>query len=68
MMKRAEGGNLSSRSHMSGKRGAFDRSLQHHLVNLLFRDGVYEQREASETFCDAEDRDLAPLEGWAIVA
>jgi hypothetical protein len=34
---------------MPDKRGAFKRSLQHHLVNLLFRAGVYERGETSET-------------------
>jgi hypothetical protein len=33
-----------------GKRGAFDRSMQHHLRTDLFKGGVYDLREAVETF------------------
>jgi hypothetical protein len=41
---------------MDAKSGAFNRSMQHYLVELfLLRDGVYERREAIETFSRAED-------------
>ena len=53
---------------MSGYGGAFDRSMQHHLIEVLFKDGVYEPRRAIETFSQAEKRDLEPLEVRAIVA
>ena len=33
-------------------------------MDLLFKDGIYEQRETSETFSHPEIRGLAPLEGW----
>jgi hypothetical protein len=36
------------------------------LVDRLLRDAVYERREANETFCDAEDRDLEPTEGGTV--
>jgi hypothetical protein len=32
--------------------------MQHHLIDLLFKDGVYERRKTSETFFNAENRDL----------
>ena len=32
--------------------------MQHHLVNLLFKEGVYEALEAVETFSQPEDRGL----------
>jgi len=48
-----------------GKRGAFDRWMQHHLVNVLFKDGVYEALETIETFSHPENRDLESLEVWA---
>jgi hypothetical protein len=32
--------------------------MQHHLVNLLFRDGVYERSKTIETFSHAEIGDL----------
>ncbi len=50
------------------KSGAFNSSMQHHLLNLLFRDGVYEQSKTIETFSHAENRDLEPLEVRALVA
>ena len=33
-----------------GKRGGFDRSMQHHLMDVLFKDGVYDPRKMGETF------------------
>jgi len=50
------------------KPGAFDRSMQHHLIDLRFKDGVYEPTEAVETFSYAENGYLAPVEGWAVLA
>jgi len=40
---------------LSGNPGAFDRSMQHHLVDVLFKDGVYERWETVETFSHAEN-------------
>jgi hypothetical protein len=45
--------------------GEFYRSMQHHLKDLLWKDGVYERREPVETLSHAENRDLEPLEGRA---
>src|SRR5579864_1300212 len=45
------------------KRGAFNRLMQHHLKDLLLKDGVYERREPIETFSRAENGYLEPLEG-----
>jgi hypothetical protein len=42
--------------------------MQHHLMDLLFKDGVYERRETIETFSHPEIRDLALLESGAVVA
>ena len=36
--------------------------MQHHLMDLRLKDGVYEPREALETFSHAENGDLAVLE------
>jgi hypothetical protein len=35
--------------------GAFDRSMQHHLIDVLFRDGVYERRKTIEAFSHAKN-------------
>ena len=35
--------------HMYDKRGAFNRSMQHHLKDLLFKDGVHDPEETVET-------------------
>ena len=40
---------------MPDKRGGFDRSMQHHLVKSLFKDGVYDPRKTVETFSHAEN-------------
>ena len=40
---------------MSGYPGGLNRSMQHHLKDLLFKDGVYEGGETVETFCHAEN-------------
>jgi hypothetical protein len=45
------------------KRGGFYKSIQHHLKDLLLKDGVYERREPIETYSLAEDGYLGPLEG-----
>jgi len=50
---------------MYGYAGAFDRSMQHHLIDLLFKDGVYDPRNAIETFSRLENRHLEPVEGRA---
>ena len=42
--------------------------MQHHLEDLLLKDGVYERREPIETFSRAENGYLEPLEGGAVVA
>src|SRR5262249_46238560 len=48
--------------------GAFDRSTRHHLIDLLFKDAVYDPREMVETFAHPESRRLEPLEGRAVPA
>jgi len=53
---------------MSDNRGGFNGSMQHHLIDVLFKDGVYERRETIETFSHAENRGLKPLEVRAVVA
>ena len=42
--------------------------MQHHLKDLLLKDGVYEPGEPVETFSYAENGYLEPLEGGAVVA
>jgi hypothetical protein len=42
--------------------------MQHHLIDVLFKDGVYERGETIETFSHAENRDLEPLEVRAVIA
>ena len=37
------------------KRRGLNRSMQHHLMDLLFKDGVYEPGETVETFSHAEN-------------
>jgi hypothetical protein len=37
--------------------------MQHHLIDLRFKDGVYEPTEAVETLSHAENGYLAPVEG-----
>ena len=41
--------------YMYGNGGGFDRSMQHHLKDLLFKDGVYDPEETVETFSHARD-------------
>jgi hypothetical protein len=42
--------------------------MQHHLIDVPFKDGVYERRETVKTFSHAENRDLEPMEVRAVVA
>ena len=42
--------------------GGFDRSMQHHLMNVSFKDGVYDPRKMVETLAYPESRHLDPLE------
>ena len=51
---------------LAGKSGAFDRSMQHHLINPLFKDGVYEALATIETFSGPENRGLEALEVWTV--
>ena len=37
-------------NQVSGHGGGFDRSMQHHLMDVLFKDGVYDPRKMGETF------------------
>jgi hypothetical protein len=37
------------------KRGGFYRSMQHHLKDLLFKDGVYDPEETIEAFSHARN-------------
>jgi transposase-like protein len=53
---------------ISRKTGAFDRSMQHHLRTDLFKDGVYDPREAVETLSHGEERHLESMEGRAVLA
>ena len=48
--------------------GEFDRSMQHHLKDLLFKDGVYDPEETVETFSHAKNGYLGAMEGRAVVA
>jgi hypothetical protein len=50
------------------KSGGFDRSMQHHLRNDLFKDGVYDPRETIEVLPQSENGYLEPMEGRAVVA
>jgi hypothetical protein len=42
--------------------------MQHHLVDLLLRDGVYERRKTIKTFSHPEIRYPEPFEVRAVVA
>jgi hypothetical protein len=42
--------------------------MQHHLKDLLFKDGVYDPRETVETFCHPENGYLEAMEVRAVVA
>jgi hypothetical protein len=41
--------------------------MQHHLRDLLFKDGVYDPEETVETHCCAENGDMETVEGRAVV-
>jgi hypothetical protein len=45
-----------------------NRWMQHHLIESIFRGGVYEDRKTIWSFFVAEDGDLAPLEGGRVLA
>jgi hypothetical protein len=42
--------------------------MQHHLKDLLFKDGVYDPEETVETLCRSESGDMETVEGRAVVA
>jgi hypothetical protein len=52
----------------SVKYGGLNRSMQHHLKDLLFKDGVYDPEETFEALCRAENGDMETVEGRAVVA
>src|SRR3984957_19483242 len=54
--------------HISDYRGAFNRSMQHHLGTKLFKGGVYDPTKTVETHSRGKDRDLAPMEVRAVPA
>jgi len=53
---------------MDGYPGGLNRSMQHHLKDLLFKDGVYDPEETFEALCRAENGDMETVEGRAVVA
>ena len=54
-------GGLLAGTNSTGKPGAFNRSMQHHLRTNLDKDGVYDPTETVETFFRSEDRHLASM-------
>jgi hypothetical protein len=54
--------------HMDGYPGGLNRSMQHHLKDLLFKDGVYDSEETFETLSRTENGDMETVEGRADVA
>jgi len=42
--------------------------MQHHLKDLLFKDGVYDPEEAVETFSHARNGCMEGMEGRSVVA
>jgi hypothetical protein len=61
--------NGSGPDTFTGKRDAFNRSMQHHMRTAAFRGGVYDQREMLvETFSRSEKRRVGPLKGRAHAA
>jgi hypothetical protein len=46
---------FSARGDLSVYAGGLNRSMQHHLKDLLFKDGVYDPEETVETFSHARD-------------
>src|ERR1700722_20147950 len=59
---------LEIRRPSPGKRGGFDRSMQHHLKDLLFKDGVYGTRETDKVFSYRENRNMEAVEVRADIA
>jgi hypothetical protein len=53
---------------MDGNRGGLNRSMQHHLKDLLFKDGVYDPKETFEALSRAENGDMETVESRAVVA
>jgi hypothetical protein len=53
---------------MSRNPGEFNRSMQHDLIDVLFKCGVYERRKTIETFSHAEKGNLEPLEVRTVTA
>src|SRR5271169_2951320 len=53
---------------VSGKCGGLNRSMQHHLKDLLFKDGVYDPEETVEAFSYARSCCMEAVEGRAVVA
>jgi hypothetical protein len=53
---------------MNDNVGGLNRSMQHHLKDFLFKDGVYDPEETLEALCGAEDGDMETVEGRADVA
>src|SRR5262249_58851549 len=49
---------ISTSSDLSGKRGAFDRSTQHHLIDLQFKDGVAMSQQKRTRFSPAQITDV----------
>jgi hypothetical protein len=60
--------NLVGSQIIPDKSGAFDGSMQHHLRTDLFKGGVYDPREAIETFGHGEEGHLESMEGRAVLA
>jgi hypothetical protein len=54
--------------YMDDYGGGLNRSMQHHLKDLLFKDGVYDPEETFEALCRAENGDMETVEGRAVVA
>ena len=50
------------------KRGAFDRSMQHHLGTDRFKGDDYDPTEAVEIISHGEERHIAPMEVRAVLA
>jgi hypothetical protein len=62
-------GQSSSDLELAEILGGLNGSVQHHLIELIsFGGGVDETRTTVWTFCGAEDRGLASLEGGRVVA
>ncbi len=42
--------------------------MQHHLIDLRLKDGVYDSREAAETFSRGKEPHFEAIEAWAVSA